>query len=213
MEDGDLGYKSRLRLAEMPVWVLAIVDHRVKEYTGMSYKDLLLNGGGGFTLPDLLFMPKDQVERLALELCSLNGREDMAPIMNYFTAHEAEIATVNGEIFYNCLSTNGSSRGLTQFQPPAWEDSRKYLRKIGSFIELGDYVKEVYFPASNLLACLGYLLLNESILLKLGVPVNAETLYLCHNQGTGFFSKGKITGYKGQSAEVRAMIDRYRKRK
>lgn len=121
-----------------------------------------------------------------------------------FLDKEAARKQLNGVTFYDVRSQNGSSRGLMQMQPAAWADARKVDPS------LPGYESGVFDAEANIRAGVAYTKRSVDYLVKRGIPVNADTLYLAHNQGLGFFSpKQVITNRAGQSKEVQALIDRY----
>lgn len=131
--------------------------------------------------------------------------ERHAAALKAFLRREARRVDLGGVPHYDSLSKNGSSRGLMQMQPAAWADARK------KFPGIGDY-SNVFDPWRNIYAGVAYSVMNIALLEKARVPVSSDTLYLAHNQGAGFFTKGIVTNYAGQSKEVRDLIDRYRAR-
>lgn len=100
-------------------------------------------------------------------------------------------------------AVNGSSMGLMQMQKGAWEASSKLLTARG-IIHEAEYLKGVFDPAMNVLMGVAYGVLNSRYL----PSVTPENLYLAHNQGGGFFTRGIVTSFDGQSKEVRKMIKR-----
>lgn len=121
---------------------------------------------------------------------------------------EARRRVTAGEISYDVNSRNGSSTGLMQMQPAAWARSRTIDPLLVEF-RLG-----VFDPIMNISAGIAYAKINHFAIRKAGRPVNAETLYLAHNQGSGVFgikgdvSRGYVTNFDGQSEKVRGMIRR-----
>jgi hypothetical protein len=78
---------------------------------------------------------------------------------------------------------NGSSRGLLQFQPDAWDTASRYVKG------LGPYDKNVWDPYQNARAGAGLLKANLKRLGTLGYPgsPSAAVLYLAHQQGADGF--------------------------
>lgn len=120
-----------------------------------------------------------------------------------FLDREARKRTTSNGVEYDINSRNGSSTGLMQMQPAAWRDA---ARQDGS---LGAFADNVYDPRLNIRAGIVYARMNVPRIVKAGFPVNADTLYLAHNQGAGYFSGNHVTGFDGQSAEVRRLIKKY----
>lgn len=129
------------------------------------------------------------------------GVSDMAEAVKGFVRLESPIK--NGKVKVNAV--NGSSMGIFQFQKAAWKDSGALLDKRGIRHE-SDYSKGVFQPNENVLKGVAYAVLNARQIRAAGAAVSAEHLYLAHNQGAGFFTRGYVTGYDLQSNEVRAMI-------
>lgn len=123
-----------------------------------------------------------------------------------FLRREARMRVVQGVPFYDVKSKNGSSRGLMQMQPAAWEHVQQAVDR-----NLPPYESAVWDPETNIRAGVAYAIINIRAIQAAGKPVNADTLYLAHNQGAGFFTKGTKTNVAGQSKEVQALIARYSK--
>lgn len=99
---------------------------------------------------------------------------------------ELMLATVETESAFNPNATNGSSRGLGQMQPAAWEDALKLAPDIGAYANWSD-------PRSNARATAAYLKLKT---LELGrrlgkknIRVEPWMIYLAHQQGTAGFAQ------------------------
>lgn len=130
------------------------------------------------------------------------GVPELTPIMERFIELEAVKKAESGVIYYDSNSTNGGSKGLMQIQRGAWETAR------GADKSLPGYDK-VYDPETNIRAGVAYAKVNAAILRRVNVDVNAETLYLAHNQGPGFFTRGARTAVDKQSATVQRLISKY----
>lgn len=145
-------------------------------------------------------------EQLVAKAAKLYGVERYTVAFCHFLRREAVFSAGR----YLVTSRNGSSAGLMQMQPGAWRDAMKVGNKKvpGS---IGSFAENVYNAEQNIRAGIAYATLNISILERVHVAVNDETLYLAHNQGAGFFTKGIVTNYSGQSKEVQRMIDKYRR--
>jgi hypothetical protein len=77
----------------------------------------------------------------------------------------------------------GSSRGLMQIQPAAWQDIQQLDPSVGS------YNAGVFDAKTNAYVGARYLKLNERRLKKMGFtdPITPAVLYLAHQQGAGGF--------------------------
>lgn len=84
------------------------------------------------------------------------------------------------ESSFDMNATNGSSRGLFQFQPAAWQDASKH-------VALRDYDRYWNDPYENAKAAAAYMKINISQLAKRGLDARSEPrwLYLAHQQGVG----------------------------
>lgn len=154
------------------------------------------------------FISKEKAKMYVLGAAQTLGLAQYSTALLAFLEREArKLKDADGELGYDVGSVNGSSRGLMQMQPAAWVDAYRRAPSIGS------YSTNVYDAEKNILAGVAYASHNIALLKRHGVVVNGDTLYLAHNQGVGFFvsKKQKITAYEKQSAEVRSLIDKYRR--
>jgi len=89
---------------------------------------------------------------------------------------------VNIESRGNSRAANGRSRGLTQFQPAAWQHAS--TRR-----DLGPYATAVWDPYANAMAGAIYSQINEESLRRKGFtdPFTVGVLYLAHQQGADGF--------------------------
>lgn len=204
--DGLAGSKTRQALYSCDEDQELLIDLELLMETGMTINETLV--GAGFKTPRYRYLPVDRTNKLIHEILDLMNISAMRKTIEELVALEATAVTVKGVLCYDVLSTNGSSRGLTQMQPPAWEDAAAFLKKADKSLDPGTYRERVYDPAYNLLASIGYALINASWLKKNNILVNAETLYLSHNQGLGFWS-GARTNVDGQSLTVQRLIQKY----
>lgn len=204
--DGILGHRTKQALYNLDPSKLLVVEFDLLMEYGMSLDELLV--GPGFKTPGYKYLSVAHTENYVDLVCKTVGVSDLANIVKILISYEAVIVKVDGVLCYDVLSTNGSSRGLTQFQPGAWADAAKHLRGIDKTLDPGVYRDRVYFPVYNILACVGYVLINASILRSKGISVNAETIYLTHNQGAGFWD-GRRTNVRGQSTKVQRLIQKY----
>lgn len=139
----------------------------------------------------------DEAKRLVALAAGEVGMTEHIPALQKFLDLEApRLATNRGQ--YDVRATNGSSRGLMQMQPAAWEDAQK------THPSLRDYSK-VYDPYQNILAGVAYAKRNARGLVRRGYPVTDKNLYLAHNQGIGYFD-GIRTAVDRQSTRVQALI-------
>lgn len=181
-----------------------IVDGLARDRFNKGVGDMLVEPG--YTDPQSFVITRQDLSDVIDYVCSVVRRVDMASHLRYLVTKEALSVQVGPTLYYFVLSKNGSSRGLGQIQPGAWKDSSRVLGKLG--IRLPRYEDGVYQVWTNILASVGYLLFNESILRKNNVPITSRTLYLAHNQGAGYFTRGARTNVAGQSKEVQDLIKR-----
>lgn len=151
------------------------------------------------------WIPAQQIGQWVRKAASAVGMDQYADALIGFLHKEARSRVIDGTVYYDPQSQNGSSRGLMQMQSAAWTDARKVDPTLPTY----DYV---FDPAVNIRAGVAYAKWNLPGLLKRKVSISADTLYLAHNQGLGFFdTPSRVTNYAGQSAEVQALIDRFRR--
>jgi hypothetical protein len=97
---------------------------------------------------------------------------------------------------FNPTATNGSSRGLFQFQKGAWNDASRLVR-------LKSYDTHWSDPLESTKAAAAYMLINIGQLSKLGLDARREPrwLYLAHQQGVAGLVDLKLASerkrYKG----------------
>lgn len=149
--------------------------------------------------PESNWISAQQANLLVSQAAAEQGVLEYADELIGFLALEPEKRKNGTE--YNVRSQNGSSRGLMQMQPAAWAESRALVPEIGGY-------ENVWDPLQNIRAGVAYARINLRRMGK-AVPVNAETLYLAHNQGAGFFTKGIRTAVDKQSKPVQAMIEKW----
>lgn len=161
------------------------------------------------------WVPKPQALDMVAQAAAMYGVQDLVPALNGFMDREAKRSTIAGVIHYDANSRNSGSVGLFQMQKGAWADAAKKDSTLPGY-------GKVYDPMTNIRAGVQYAAINAARLRRKGVPVNADTLYLAHNQGMGFFlgwkddagvwhPPGSTTNLAGQSAEVRQLISKYSK--
>lgn len=152
------------------------------------------------------WISKENAEAIVAQQAERLGMAAYTEALKRFLGLEAQIRRSGGQVWYNVNSRNGKSVGLMQMQAGAWEAARKVDPT------LPPYANGVYNPEANIAAGIAYARLNQAYIRKAGKPVNADNLYLAHNQGPGMFavkgdpSKGYVTNFDGQSEAVRRMI-------
>lgn len=189
-----------------------MLDNMLIKEIGMGARNAVV-GERGYTVPPYNYLRKQDCDVLLVKACRLLGVSQLAETFKDFLYMEAGQRIVRGEVYYNVLSRNGRSRGLSQFQPPAWSDARKKALEINPDLDIGSYEEGVYLPANNLVACVAYTLGNIEIMQDRypEVPINGETLYLSHNQGPHFWRTLKGINISGQSRTARPLIAKYQK--
>lgn len=144
----------------------------------------------------------DKLEALTRRVAAELKVAEYADALVGFAQLEPAKKVVNGTTYYNVRSTNGSSRGLFQLQPPAWRDASKY-------VQLPSYSDGVYDAYHNTRAMVGYVLYlinTPKVGLKAqGWPITADTLYAAYNQGLGGLARavegGKMEGNQSKAAQ------------
>lgn len=169
----------------------------------------IFTDGQGFRHPGYIYLRRSDIEMLVSRACDLVDRPDLVGTILGFIDLEAASTMRGGERLYQVTSKNGSSRGLLQFQESAWSDAKAKVAELNDDVDIGDYKLNVYFPANNILAGVGYTVIAAEIMSKKGVPVNAETLFVSHNQGPYFWNTLEATNFKGQSPAARRLILKY----
>lgn len=141
----------------------------------------------------------EAANRMVAQAASEQGILELADELIGFLSYEPEKRNNGTE--YNVRSQNGISRGLMQMQPAAWAEARVLEPAIGGY-------ENVWDPLSNIRAGVAYSRINIK---RMGtaVPVNAETLYLAHNQGAGFFTRGIRTAVDKQSKPAQKLIEKW----
>lgn len=158
--------------------------------------------------PELISVEKARalVERAAEKLGARTAGiqpSDLAIVMWF----EAARRRVDGATFFNAAAVNSLGyTGLYQFSRRTWED----VRARSKIAELGDFSNATN-AWMNTLAMVAYAKLNIITLRNKGYkgPIDARTIYGCHQQGAGGFLHFKRTGtllFPEQSAESIAFL-------
>ena len=178
-----------------------------------------LTGDKSFRVPDYTHLTIQDCNELVEKACKLVGfSDDIAPVFQDFLRMEATQREVNGVPCYYVLSrSEAGARGLMQMQTGAWVDARKTMLAKDESLDIGEYEANVYFPGRNIVAGLAYAMIGVKLLRAAGMPVNRETLYLCHNQGPYIWERDKYGKFKGpkaknlvkQSREAKALAKKY----
>lgn len=142
-----------------------------------------------------------EVDAMVHDACERQNMVKYETAIRQFLDREAFTKIENGVKYYDANSRNGGSKGIMQMQREAWADAQRYDRSLPGY-------DAVFKPDVNIRAAVAYAKMNVGLILKAGQPINADTLYLAHNQGAGFFS-GARTAVDKQSREVRELIQRY----
>lgn len=188
--DGFWGPKTEAAFAKAPDSLKAQVRAIFKE--------------GGKVIPnESRWISRERAEDIVRSEAAALGMGQHADALCQFLAREARKRNTGGGVEYDINSRNGRSTGLMQMQPAAWMDAKRRNSSIGEFAD------DVYDPRMNIRAGIIYASINAPHIVKAGYPVNADTLYLAHNQGVGYFVGNHVTGFDGQSAEVRQLIKKY----
>jgi len=107
---------------------------------------------------------------------------------------------IDGRTYYNVRSSNGSFKGLFQFNADAWASAATIAPSIGSF-------SNVFDPWLNTLAAAAYAQFNERQVRRSGKytgPFTGDVYYTMHNQGAGGFIRllkgGRLEGKQSTDA-------------
>lgn len=174
------------------------------EYTPESLRDHVRSSKGVLSVigPDWIDAEKARAlieraaNRVGLAATALQDFLDLEPVRKF----------MDGRTYYNVKSTNGSYKGLFQFNEDAWESAAKMEPSVGSF-------RNVFDPWLNTLAAAAYAKFNEREVRrgnKYTGPFTGDVYYTMHNQGAAGFIKllkgGKMAGR--QSADAVKVVER-----
>lgn len=205
--DGIIGDKTR-RAWESLLDVEKInLDSLLEQEHGMKARSVV--GEPGFGAPDIAHLKKTVCDVIVERACKLMGMTEFTEVFKEFVRLEATPVRIEGELCYKVFSRNGRHRGLMQFSQPAWNDARKVALSRSKALDIGPYREWVYFPANNIIAGIAYSIVSIRSLVKNGVDVNGETLYLSHNQGPYIWEDASKLKIERQSAEVKLLIEKY----
>lgn len=155
------------------------------------------------TMNDKSVISPSELRLLVTKYAKIAGMQDYIDAIVAFADREAPKAYEKGVfVGYSTVAKNGSSRGLFQIQPNAWVDAARNMPGLGPY--------DPFNVEKNVAACVGYAAFNIKQI-KPFTPITGDTLYLAHNQGAGFFTKGKVTAFDKQSREVQSLILKYKK--
>jgi len=155
------------------------------------------------------WIPKSRVLEFIESAAVRYGVSDLIPALEGFADREAVKRVSAGVTEYDSNSRNGGSKGIMQMQRGAWSDVERADSSMPGY-------EKVFDPELNVRAGVKYAAMNAKRLRLKGIPVNADTLYLAHNQGMGFFlggpngPPGTVTNLAGQSKEVQRLIMKYK---
>lgn len=206
--DGVLGSKTLLAFDTLTRPDRAKLELELL-FKGVDLMATIFTDRDGFRHPGYVYLRRSDIENLVSRALDLVNMRDYVPIIMGIVDFEAKSVVRKGEKLYRVTSKNGNARGLLQFYAAAWTDARAELLRVSSDLDIGEYKEFVYFPATNILAGIGYVMLSQRVLERKGIEVNAETLYLSHNQGPGFWSTLNPTNFSGQSVKAQALILKY----
>lgn len=205
--DGIVGHKTRLAWDSLLDVEKFNLDLMLEQEHGMKARSVI--GERGFGAPNFSYLKQTDCDQIIERACKLMGMPEYTEVFEEFVRLEAIPVRIGGNICYNVFSRNGRHRGLMQFSEGAWKDARRVALAVSRTLDIGEYRDWVYYPANNIIAGIAYSIVSIKSLLKNGVDVNGETLYLSHNQGPYIWEDASRLKIKGQSAEVRQLIDKY----
>jgi hypothetical protein len=159
----------------------------------------------GYVMPwEQRWVSSSEVANMITSATGSLGIPQYAQAARDMVNREAQRKDEKGERFYNAnsVSPGGGYYGLMQMGRAAWTTAQK------EDPTLGDYSKKLD-PYENIRAGVAYIRYHAKQLRAAGVDPSSENLYLAHNQGLGFFTRGTRTAVAKQSPEVQAMIARY----
>lgn len=206
--DGVLGSKTLLAYDTLTRSDRVILEIELLA-RGVDLMATVFTDKDGFRHPGYLFLRRSDLEKLVSRALDVIDQEDLEDIIMGFIDLEASSIVRGGDRLYRVTSKNDNARGLMQFYSAAWSDARAEILRVNADVDIGEYKDNVYFPANNILAGVGYALMAIRTLKRKEIEVNAETLYLTHNQGPGFWQSLSPINFDGQSRKVQALIRKY----
>lgn len=210
--DGDFGAKTRKALANLNAVDLCVLELQLTKDLNMGVKSLYVQERG-FGMPDTVDISETKAQAIIVKLCKLlDMRGHEADFLGFVRLEAYPSDTVDGPGFNNLSRRPGSPyRGLGQFDQKSWNGARLHiLQNVNIDIDIGEYKDNVYKPAHALAAVIGYAHYNKSKMVDWNVPVNAETLYMSHNQGVYWWQKRGLPIAGNQSEEAKAIAAKYR---
>lgn len=205
--DGIIGGKTRRAWDSLLDIEKTNLDSLLEQEHGMKARSVV--GERGFGAPNYTYLKKTDCDSIIARACKLMGMPEFTEVFKEFVRLEAVPVRINGELCYDVFSRNGRHRGLMQFSEAAWADARRVALSKSKTLDIGTYRDWVYFPANNIVAGIAYSIVSIRSLIKNGVEVNGETLYLSHNQGPYIWEDAGKLKIKGQSAEAKLLIEKY----
>lgn len=205
--DGVVGDKTRRAWHSLLDVEKTNLDSLLEQEHGMKARSVV--GERGFGAPNFVYLKKTDCDEIIARACKLMGMPEFTEVFKEFVRLEAIPVRIGGELCYNVFSRNGQHRGLMQFSQAAWTDARRVALSKSKTLDIGAYRDWVYYPANNIIAGIAYSIVSIRSLIKNGVEVNGETLYLSHNQGPYIWEDASKLKIKGQSAEAKLLIEKY----
>lgn len=210
--DGDLGANTRKAVSRLSSVDISLIELTLTKEYSMGVKSLYVRERG-FGMPDTVDISEVKAQKTIVKLCALLDMEGHENDFLGFLRLEAFPAeTAEGPGFNNLSRSRGSSyRGLGQFNKSSWDAARLHiLRNVNIDIDIGEYRENVYLPAHSLAAIIGYANFNKSKMLDWSIPINAETLYMSHNQGVYWWQKRGLPIAGNQSKHALRIAEKYR---
>lgn len=210
--DGDLGAKTRKALALLSATDYCLLELLLTKETSMGVKSLYVQERG-FGMPDTVGISEAKAQIIINKLCKmLDMRGHEADFLSFVRLEAYPSDTVEGPGFNNLSRRPGAPyRGLGQFDLKSWNGARLHiLRNVNIDIDIGEYRDNVYKPAHALAAIIGYAHYNKQKMVDWNIPINAETLYMSHNQGVYWWRKRGLPIAGNQSPEAKAIAAKYR---
>lgn len=210
--DGDLGANTRKAVQRLSTVELCIIDLQLTKEFNMGVKSLYVQERG-YGMPDTIDISEAKAQLTINKLCKmLNMSGHEGDFLGFLRLEAYPAETAEGPGFNNLSHRPGAKyRGLGQFDKTSWESARLHiLREINIDIDIGDYRDNVYKPAHSIAAIIGYANYNKGKMLDWNIPINAETLYMSHNQGVYWWRKRGLPIAGDQSSKASYIASKYR---
>lgn len=190
--DGVWGAATEAAWSVAPVYVKTQMAALFKKMTGISLdiqSKTPVSSSYGLLSPIRTSTSTSQTTSYQPGVKRRASRAEIDAVINRVakeTGVDASILTpfVDIESKFNNTASNGSSRGLFQIQPPAWNEVKRANPQVPNYNEA------VWDPYWNTYVGAKYMALNTKYLRSHGYtgPITPQVLYLAHQQGAAGFT-------------------------